>query len=234
MQLITTRLAARALAPVACIASCVLAEPNARSDDAPAPLTGHVSTGLGGYTDSDHVSVLTPTVAGDVADVTRGWSIQGRYLVDVVSAASVDIVSTASRRWHEVRHAGTLEGLYKLGDFGVGGIGAISIEPDYRALAGGVRAELDFDEKNESLLFEYVHGHDLIGRTGTPFDVFSRTVDRNAFTAGVTFVVDRATILAFVGDVILERGDPSKPYRYIPMFAPGTAGNVPAGASTRT
>src|SRR6478752_6611925 len=66
------------------------------------------STEVSAYQDSDHVGVLTPTIAGSVESPTGGWSAHGRYLVDAVSAASVDIVSTASRRWKEIRHAGTL------------------------------------------------------------------------------------------------------------------------------
>ncbi len=51
------------------------------------------------------------TLVSQLADErAAGWSVDGRYLVDVVSAASVDIVSTASRRWEEVRHAGSLGG----------------------------------------------------------------------------------------------------------------------------
>jgi hypothetical protein len=40
----------------------------------------------------------------------EGCSLHGSYLADIVSAASVDIVSTASPRWTEVRHAGSLSG----------------------------------------------------------------------------------------------------------------------------
>src|SRR3954447_5628661 len=49
------------------------------------------STEVSAYTDSDAVHVLSPTVAGSVGDDLAGWSIGGSYLVDAVSAASVDI-----------------------------------------------------------------------------------------------------------------------------------------------
>ncbi len=42
-------------------------------------------------------------------------------------------------------------------------------------------------------------------------------------------MLSRSSIATFVGDVVLENGDQSKPYRYIPLFAPGTS--VPVGAS---
>jgi hypothetical protein len=49
-----------------------------------------------GYWDTNAVAVLSPSVSGSVASPTAGWNIGGSYLVDVVSAASPDIVSAAS------------------------------------------------------------------------------------------------------------------------------------------
>src|ERR1700728_2024398 len=82
------------------------------------------------YADTDHVFVTTPSLTGRVAKPTAGFSVNGSYLVDVVSAASVDIVSTASRRWQETRQAGTLQAEYKPSTFGVAVSGAVSDEPD--------------------------------------------------------------------------------------------------------
>ena len=183
---------------------------------------------MGGYADSDHVFVLTPSIAGNVGNPTAGWSMDGSYLVDVVSAASVDIVSTASRHWTEVRQAGTLGGTYKPGTFGASVDGAVSSEPDYLSLSGGGAITQDFADKNVTLLLGFHHGHDVAGRTGTPFSIFSRSIDTESFKAGLTLVLGKRTIASIVGDVMVENGDSSKPYRYIPLFAPGTV--VPVGA----
>ena len=189
----------------------------------------HVSSEVDAYADTDHVFVVSPSIAGSLSNPVTGWKVGGRYLVDVVSAASVDIVSTASRRWEEVRHAGSVDGSYKLGDFGVGAGGVVSIEPDYQSYAGGGSITRDLLDKNLTLLVGYSHGHDIGGRTGTPFSVFSRTLDINGFKGGATVLVSASTLVSLVGDVIHEAGDPSKPYRYVPLFAPGT--QLPLGAS---
>jgi hypothetical protein len=42
-------------------------------------------------------------------------------------------------------------------------------------------------------------------------------------------VVNRTTTLSFIVDPVFESGNQAKPYRYIPLFAPGT--RVPIGAS---
>jgi hypothetical protein len=187
------------------------------------------STEVAGYADTDHVFVITPTVSGTLSNEVSGWSVSGRYLVDVVSAASADVVSTASPPFLEVRHAGTLEGSYKPHSFGVKANADVSFEPDYTSVMGGATATQDLFAKNLTLLLGYSHLHDIAGRSGTPYSVFSRTLDRDAIKGGATVLVSRSTLVSFVVDVMFEYGDPSKPYRYVPMFAPGTP--VSRGAS---
>jgi hypothetical protein len=51
---------------------------------------------------------------------------------------------------------------------------------------------------------------------------------------GATFVVNRSTIASLALDAIFERGYLAKPYRYIPLFAPGVGDMLPAGASVST
>lgn len=188
------------------------------------------ATEVSAYGDSDHVGVVTPEASLSVESPSQGWSASGSYLVDVISAASVDIVSTASETWHEVRQAGTASVGYKPHDLGVQVAGAISSEPDYLSLTGGGTLTLDFDQKNYTALFGYSYGHDIAGRTGTPFSAFSLKLDRHSFNGGLDIALDRDTLLVLIGDLVLENGDQSKPYRYIPMFAPDVAPNVPLGA----
>ncbi|MGD0525981.1 MAG: DUF3570 domain-containing protein [Polyangiaceae bacterium] len=201
--------------------------------------TEHAALEIAGYNDSDHVTVVTPSITAGIDNVSGG-SLNASYLVDIVSAASADIVSTASRRWEEIRQAGSLAGQYKPHDFGVGVGGSVSREPDY--LSYGVYATVvkDFDEKNWTLNFGYGFSHDTAGRCGgeggpgpscTPFSVFSRQLQRGSFNGGIAWVVDRASLASVSADVIIENGDQSKVYRYIPLFSPSVAASMPNGAS---
>jgi hypothetical protein len=156
--------------------------------------------------------------------------------VDVVSAASADIVSTASPRKQEVRQAGTLSAAYKPRDFGVSVGGSVSREPDYLSYGAYATVTKDLDEKNWTLFFGYGFSLDTIGRCGaaglcTPFSVFSRELQRGSFNGGIDFVINRMALGSVVADVVFENGDQSKPYRYIPMFSPAVAPIVPKGAS---
>jgi hypothetical protein len=237
MQL--TRRRARRSPSIAALVVALLASGGAARGDDTTPerkapkdtSTKRASTEMAAYSDSDHVTVFTPSVGVSIDNVTQGASLRGHYLVDVVSAASVDIVSTASRRWTEVRQAGTLEGEYKPRDFGIAVSGSASSEPDYLSYTVGARMTYDLDAKNTTLLLGYAYGHDTIGRHGTPFSVFARELTRASYAAGITQVVDRSTVVGAALDVVIENGDQSKPYRYVPMFTASVAASAPLGAS---
>jgi hypothetical protein len=209
----------------------LLAAAPARADGS---TTAKASTEVAGYTDSVGVSVFTPSAAASLENPTTGWGANGRYLVDVVSAASPDIVSTASPRWSETRHAGNLGARYKPGRFGVGIGGAASYTPDYLALSGNAQLVQELDDKNLTLIEGYSFGRDTIGRNGTPFSIFSRDLTTHAVTLGLSRVVNPSLVIGIYADAIFERGDQSKPYRYVPMFAPEIAPSIPRGASAIT
>src|SRR5262249_4888118 len=116
------------------------------------------SAEVGAYQDSDSTSVLTPSIGISLESPTAGWRVNGRYLVDVVSAASPDIVATASPKWIEVRHAGTVGARYKPGLYGIGANASTSYTPDYLALEGGGQLVQDLDDKNLTLTEGYSYG----------------------------------------------------------------------------
>jgi hypothetical protein len=183
------------------------------------------------YGDSTNVNVLSPAINGTVASPTAGWRVGGSYLVDVVSAASPDIVSEASPPFREVRNAGTLNGAYKRGVYGAEASGNVSSEPDYLALGAGIAVTADLNDKLITPRLGFNYSHDTIGRSTTPFSVFHHTLETSEIEAGTTLVMSATSVLLLSGTLQLERGDQSKPYRYIPMFEPATAAQVRPGQS---
>lgn len=192
-------------------------------------LQGHAAIDVSGYTDSLDVHVLSPSVRGSISSPTAGWNIGANYLVDVVTAASPDVVATASRRFSDVRHAVGLTGGYKPGRFGAQVFGNYSRERDYISRTIGLTTTGDFINKQISPALGYSFTWDTIGRTGTSYDVFSHTLETHEITAGSTIVLTPLSLVVVGVGVALEQGDQSKPYRYIPLFAPGVT--VPVGAS---
>jgi hypothetical protein len=183
------------------------------------------------YHDTDHVTVATPTLAASVSDPVGGWSLGGSYLVDAVSAASVDIVSSASSRWTERRHVAAGNFRYKPHDVGVEAGGGVSREPDYLAIAFGGSLSWDFLEKNFTAVLGYSLGDETAGRAGTAFSVFSHRVSKSTPRLGVTIVLGPRSVLDMVAETSLERGDQSKPYRYVPLFSAAAAARIQPGTS---
>jgi hypothetical protein len=182
------------------------------------------------YQDTDAVTVLTPTVHAKASERVGGWSAGGSYLVDVVSAASVDIVSTASPSWQEVRHAATLSVGCEPGEIGGTLSSAVSSEPDYLSLSAAARGTYVFAQKNARLGLGYSLTQDTAGRTGTPFSVYSLELVRHGLAGSLDLVLDRATTFTTSLDLMLESGRQEKPYRYLPLFDGATVSRVPRGA----
>ncbi len=182
------------------------------------------------YADTDHVTVFTPALQAAVS-TGSGWSASGGYLVDIVSAASVDIVSTASPRWSEVRHAADLGAGYETGDFSVRAKGAASFEPDYVSWLAGAEGSYALSNKQALLSLGYAFRRDIAGRVGTPFSEFAFRSTHHGINARVELVLDRATTLTPGIDVMFEFGRQEKPYRFLPLFDPDVALRVPPGAS---
>jgi hypothetical protein len=128
---------------------------------------------------------------------------------------------------------GKFGGGYKLGLVTAGVSGSVSAEPDYigRGLGGSLRADL-FD-KMVSPVVSYGFGSDTLGRADTSFDVFSRNLTRHSVNAGSSIVFSASTLAAVVGTFQYEKGDSSKPYRYVPMFDPEVikTSEIPLGAA---
>jgi hypothetical protein len=187
---------------------------------------------MGAYSDTDHVNVFSPSINATVSSPTAGWNVGGSYLVDIVTAASPDIVSEASPYYREVRNAGTLTGGYKPGLYGVQATADVSREPDYLSLGGGVAVTGDFDDKRITPRLAFDYTHNTIGISSTPFSVYHQTFQVYEAEASSTFVLTPTSLILVGATVDFERGNQSKPYRYVPLFNEETvAPYVPAGAT---
>ena len=210
------------------------AEPPPAPAEAPAPAPSDIdvraSSEVSAYADTDHVFVVTPTIAGSVSNPTAGWSVDGRYLVDVVSAASVDIVSTASRAMGRGAARGLGGGRVQAGH--------VRRARERQRLERARLPVVDRRRRGDAGSLRQEH-HDRSSATATGTTSAGGRGRRSrssrarsiatASSSARTFVVNKQTVASLVLDTILESGDPSKPYRYVPLFAPGTA--VPRGAS---
>ncbi|HVY31935.1 MAG TPA: DUF3570 domain-containing protein [Polyangiaceae bacterium] len=187
---------------------------------------------MAAYTDTNGVTVLSPSTAAKLSSTDEAWAARGSYLVDVVSAASVDIVSSASSRWREVRQQGSLGAERQLSrQSRLGADFVVSREPDYVSLAGGALLRWEPSNKQLNPTFGYSFTHDTAGRTGTPFAVYSKKLSIHAVNLGLEAVLDPTTLAFFEVDALLEQGDSAKPYRFLPLFSAEVAPRIQPGAA---
>jgi hypothetical protein len=191
----------------------------------------HVGLESSAYTDSTNVHVFSPAINASIVSPTAGWSVGASYLIDVLTAASPDIVSMASRRYEETRHAVAGNGGYKVGIVGLTVNGNVSSEPDYLSRTIGGSTSFELNDKLITPRIGYNFSSDLIGIRTTPYDQFKRNLATHAVDGGVTFVLSPTTLLVTGMTIQLERGENSKLYRYVPMFAPDVAPRVSPGES---
>ncbi len=184
---------------------------------------------MAGYGDTTHVYVATPSVNGSISSPTAGWNIGGTFLVDIVTAASPDIVSEASAHYKEQRYGGVLSGGYKPGLYGAQATATISDEPDYLSISGGLALTADLNDKLTTPRVSYSYAHDDVGRGPNNVIGYLNTTE---VEAGATQVLSASTLMVLTATGQFERGDESKPYRYIPMFEGTIAPLIPPGAST--
>jgi hypothetical protein len=205
--------------------------PKPAASHTPAPLASDTQAEFAVYQDTDAVTVLTPALVSEVRHSRSGWSASGSYLVDIVSAASVDVVSTASPSWQEVRTAGSIGATYRPGALGAGASASFSLEPDYLSYAASLLGIAEVARKMATLELVASYERAIAGRKDTPFSIYSLVLNRYAVTASTELVTDRATTFTPLLDVIYESGRQEKPYRYLPLFAPDVVPRVPRGAS---
>ncbi|MCA9621721.1 MAG: hypothetical protein KC731_22010, partial [Myxococcales bacterium] len=186
---------------------------------------------VAGYHDSLDVDVISPVASFGLESVVDGWGVGASVLADVVTAASPDIVATASPHWTELRMAPEIHGHVRFDPVDISLAGSLSREPDYLAttVSGGVA--IDMADKNVNLALLYQYSHDIQGRTQTPFSVFSTQIDKHAGTVSLGLVLSKATFGQAAFTYVYEDGDSSKPYRHVPMFAPEIASKLEPGFS---
>lgn len=200
------------------------------------PLVVRIAGDMSGYSDTNAVAVYTPAINASLVSPTAGWNIGGNFALDAVSAASPDIVSTASPPFAEYRYAGGLTGGYKPGLYGAQANVSASSSPDYASYTAGATLTGDFNDKLVTVTAGYMYSYDRIARGPNnwlhDFLPDKGYIHTHEMQAGVTFIISPTSIALIGGTFAMERGDGSQPYRYIPTFDEvDVAPYVPVGAT---
>lgn len=169
------------------------------------------------YNDSDNVVVFSPQVGVNQALDNDGGSVSARFTVDALSSASVDVVSSATYRFSEIRYEGDVAATKKFGKWQPSVGYRTSYEPDYRS--HGVRYGLARRVTGDTTVSANLSStFDRIGRTGTPFSNFSRNLFVQSADVSLAQNLSRNTVVRAAYSFTGQFGYMEKPYRSVPLF----------------
>jgi hypothetical protein len=169
------------------------------------------------YSDTDHVQVISPTVAGSV-DVGKA-TVSSTVSMDLISAASVDLVTAASPKgFTETRTQVDAGGRYAFGDGQNLDVGYhLSHEPDFLTHSGRLGGTRDVLSRQVSLGAAYGYSHSEIGRTHDTS--FSRQRQTHDFDLSLTRVLSPLTAADLAYGVSFVDGFQANAYRYVRLYA---------------
>lgn len=171
------------------------------------------------YGDTDNVVVISPQVAVEHALDDDGGAASARVVVDTVSAASVDVVSQASKGFSETRLEADLAASLRLGAYLTSLSYRGSHESDYDSHGLGVGVSRRLGGADTTLALDYGIALDTVGYTGTPPDAFARSLISQDVSVTLTQVLGPKTVVRGVYTLSDQVGYMEKPYRFVPLFS---------------
>ena len=168
------------------------------------------------YADDNATTVWTALADGEVG-LPRRARVGAHALVDVISTASVDVVTQATSRFDEVRvEVGGRAGMWVTEEVDLSVGMSHSQENDWESFAPSASLTLDLFKRNTTLNAGYGFVHNRVGRSGDPN--FEEKLQSHTAEVGLAQVIDRRSLLdvryTFQGSL----GYQSSPYRYIRSF----------------
>lgn len=191
----------------------MLAASAARAEPPPDEVSGTLRV----YADDDHLTVVSPSAHGQVAAARLGVDVDAA--VDAVSAASVDVMTSASPRAVSERRVEAGVGVTAWpGERAALRLGAlVSHEHDYDAVRGDATATVELAQRNTTLALRGQVELDRATAVGDP--MFHGARRGGGVLATATQLIDRRTIADLAIDARLADGWHGSPYRTVIVHA---------------
>jgi Protein of unknown function (DUF3570) len=167
------------------------------------------------YVDNDRTEVVSPLVHAQ-SDLTPTWNVSAGYVADIVTSASVDIVSQASKSTiHDVRHQGSFGLTKTLEDWTLHAGYIYSTENDYASHNVAAGAERRLFENDTTLALGGALSLNNVGRAGDLS--FHRKLGVGELSATVTQVLTSRLVGQLGYTFGLAQGYQASPYRFVPI-----------------
>lgn len=168
----------------------------------------------GGGVQIDGPSVLVRKQVG------KNLSVVGNYYVDMVTSASIDVVTTASP-YTEERKQWSLGMDYLRGNTTLTAGFTSSVESDFDASTWNLSISQDMFGDMTTLTLSYGLGDDVVGRSDD--ETFSRDNTRQHYGVGLTQILTRNLITSLNFETITDEGFLNNPYRSV-RYADSSSG----------
>ncbi len=152
--------------------------------------------------------------------VGKSVSVAANYYVDMVSSASIDVITTASP-YTEERTQYSLSADYLRGNTTMSAGLTSSEESDFDATTYSLAIAQDMFGDLTTLTLSYSYGDDTVRRADDPD--FYRDNTRQHYGIGVTQILTRNLISALNYEVITDEGFLNNPYRSVRYLDSGSA-----------
>jgi hypothetical protein len=158
------------------------------------------------------------------------FALTGTYYADIVSNASIDVVTTASP-YRETRNSYGLGLNYVVRDSLITVVAATSREPDYTADALNVDLAQDVFGGMTTINLGFTKGSDKILKTGDAS--FNESADHWRYRLGATQVLTPNALMSANFEAISDDGFLGSPYRAALVFGALVPERVPSTRSSR-
>ncbi len=200
-----------------------------------AALLAHSGWASAGVLPDDRTDVMYHLYEGDGVQIDgpsllvrkkvgKSVSVVSNYYVDMVSSASIDVVTTASP-YTEERTQWSLGMDYLRGNTTMTANYTSSVESDFDATTYSFGVSQDMFGDLTTLSLSYSYGDDVVGRSDDPD--FSRDNTRQQYGVGLTQIITRNLITSLNFETITDEGFLNNPYRSVRYADP----NNPVGYS---
>lgn len=150
--------------------------------------------------------------------VGKNVSLSANYYVDMISSASIDVVTTASP-YTEERTQYSFAADYLRGNTTMSASYTNSTESDFDANTYSLSVAQDMFGQLTTLTLSYSYGDDTVRRSDDP--TFFRDNTRQQYGVGLTQILTRNMIAALNVEVITDEGFLNNPYRSVRYLDPG-------------
>lgn len=166
------------------------------------------------YLDNDNNQILTPHTSVQ-STVNPSLSLGAHVGVDVVSSASIDVISAATPvgSFIDIRTETGANMAYSFSDWTLNGAGRFSTEDDFRSVSGTLGISRDLAQKNTTAALSYSFTESDVGRVGD--DTFNEDLDSHVVNASLTQVINQKTLAQIAVYAAVFVGFQSSPYRMV-------------------